>query len=381
MKKLLVKFIYNLLKLFYKKKSTSHTNVFNKIIIFLPNGIGNVLMHFPALQYLKIKTNYQKIIAITPSYSYPLLKEHFHIDEYIFWDKYKSFIKKVFLIYKLRKYKFDLLIKFFPFKGLWVSIIIALIKSKNKISFYDKKIPEMYNLDFSFLYNFTIDDTAKQHDVELNLYLLTQFFNDRFHKPKFRVPIKEKFQKEAFSFLNEYNINNNTVLVGFAIGSKQNTKYKRWELEKYIKLGNYIANQYNAKILLLGGPDEFELLHQAHSQIKNSIVPDKIFNLNTIMAIIKRCNLFISNDSALMHFAAATNTPVIAIFGPTNYKRTGPYSPNSINIFNKIKCYPCYDKGIPTECKLNAPPPCIKQISVAEVQKAVDSILKGDIFI
>ena len=47
--------------------------------------------------------------------------------------------------------------------------------------------------------------------------------------------------------------------------------------------------------------------------------------LGQVAVLIKRFNLIVSNDSGIVHIACAVGTPVVAIFGPTNYKRNGPW--------------------------------------------------------
>ena len=80
------------------------------------------------------------------------------------------------------------------------------------------------------------------------------------------------------------------------------------------------------------------------------------------MALIQRCSLFVTNDSGLMHVAAALATPTVAIFGSTDHIATGPYSNNAAIIRHDLDCSPC----LKTDCP-HGHFRCMLDISVEEV--------------
>ena len=87
-----------------------------------------------------------------------------------------------------------------------------------------------------------------------------------------------------------------------------------------------LIKEKNAKIFLFGGPEEEEL----KSSINTMIDSEKSYVIKTekflqSIAIMKRCNVFITNDSALMHVASALGLKVIAIIGPTNKHYIHPW--------------------------------------------------------
>ena len=92
--------------------------------------------------------------------------------------------------------------------------------------------------------------------------------------------------------------------------------------------------------------------------------------LREAMALIERCTLFVTNDSGLMHVAAALNVPLIAIFGSTNPITTGPWGPKSRVVRVPIDCSPCLKPECP-ETHFN----CMNQIDVDMVYDAVNEVL------
>jgi heptosyltransferase-2 len=89
------------------------------------------------------------------------------------------------------------------------------------------------------------------------------------------------------------------------------------------------------------------------------------------MALIARCRLFITNDSGLMHAAAALGVPVMAIFGSTDPERTGPRGEVCRVVRRPVPCAPC----LKTECPEDRR--CMGLISVDEVYEEAKTILSS----
>ncbi len=87
--------------------------------------------------------------------------------------------------------------------------------------------------------------------------------------------------------------------------------------------------------------------------------------LKELITIIKGARFLISNDTGPMHIAAAFNIPVIAIFGPANPVRTGPYGKIHTIVREDLECSPCYRKKRCSHWR------CIEEITVEKVYKAI----------
>jgi heptosyltransferase-2 len=84
------------------------------------------------------------------------------------------------------------------------------------------------------------------------------------------------------------------------------------------------------------------------------------------VALIKRCNLFVGNDTGLLHFAAIEGIPTIGLYGPSDPALVGPYGERVYIIFKKVKCNPC--NKVHPRCKVNA---CMERIGVEEVYEVI----------
>ncbi|MFM8552671.1 MAG: glycosyltransferase family 9 protein, partial [Nitrospiraceae bacterium] len=89
--------------------------------------------------------------------------------------------------------------------------------------------------------------------------------------------------------------------------------------------------------------------------------------LGHLPALLQAASLLITNDSGPMHVAAAVGTPVVALFGPTNPVRTGPYGAGHRVLASRVPCSPCYSR----QCRHPVPLECLTNVSPAQVLEAV----------
>ena len=156
---------------------------------------------------------------------------------------------------------------------------------------------------------------------------------------------------------------------------------KRWPTEKFGQLAALIAHHYGESgcIIMVFGT---EADSEAAQEIRNFSMrtPNHVFDmtgktsLKQAMALIKNCDIFVSNDSGLMHVAAGLGTPTIAIFGSTNHITTGPYSKNSIILRREMACSPCLRTHCPQK-HLN----CLESIKATDVYAELAGMLSSNL--
>ena len=100
----------------------------------------------------------------------------------------------------------------------------------------------------------------------------------------------------------------------------------------------------------------------------------KTKDLVQLAYLLSKCDLFVGNDSTPMHLSAAVGIPCIAIFGPANPKKWGPYGKNHKIVQAKLDCIPCWSRGTMNK-SCSYPLECQKAIKVKDVMNAVDEIV------
>lgn len=92
--------------------------------------------------------------------------------------------------------------------------------------------------------------------------------------------------------------------------------------------------------------------------------------LRELACLYRQADLVVTTDSGPMHLAAGVGTPVVALFGPTNPGRTGPYGAGHRVIRRGLECMPCFRK----RCETGN---CMREITVEEVFTATKEMLAG----
>lgn len=163
-------------------------------------------------------------------------------------------------------------------------------------------------------------------------------------------------------------------LIGFNPGAAFGPA-KRWPAEKYAELARMICARLDGRIVLFGSSADkgtaADIITLAGSAASRMIDLTGATTLIEAMALIGECDVFVTNDSGLMHVAAALHTPLVAIFGSTDHIATGPYADNAVVIRKPLPCSPCKKAHCPEKHFR-----CMKLIDSDEVFAAVERILK-----
>jgi lipopolysaccharide heptosyltransferase II len=168
-------------------------------------------------------------------------------------------------------------------------------------------------------------------------------------------------------------------VIGICPGSKHFTK--RWQKEKFAEVAVRAAQEYHAKVLLFGGREERNDCEFVKEEVARRISDQSVtnfagtFSLLESAAALEFCDVVITNDSGLMHLAAAKQKKIVAIFGST-VKEFGfaPYGTEAIVIENNsLDCRPCTHIGKNVCPKEHFK--CLADISVDEVYSAVQQLL------
>ena len=142
---------------------------------------------------------------------------------------------------------------------------------------------------------------------------------------------------------------------------------KRWPAERYGDVAKALAAE-GMKSLINFGPGEERLMQEVESA-SGGAATGVACSLTELIALTRRARIFIGGDTGPMHLAAALGIPVVAIFGPTNPARNGPFGTHSIVLRSPIS---------PTSHARRAQPdPGLLEISADEVVAAARTLLRS----
>jgi len=322
-----------------------------KILIILPNWLGDAIMATPAIELLSKYYPNSHFTFVGSFVSIEALKHH-PLCERAVVDETKKASSRFFATYKLAKDLgvFDLAISFrnqihsslllrltgtviTMAKASWHSILLLSHTPKIKA---DRHLVEQYS-KLAMVNSDNFDGVSKK----LKLYI----------EPK-------DFTKPTLG-----------INAGATYGSA-----KRWYPERFAAVAAKESGKFD--IIIFGGPAEVEMAADIQKELEELGVTNYTnlagkTSIEELCANIGGCSLFITNDSGPMHVAAAYQVPTVAIFGPTKHKETSQWkNKKSIIVRHDLECAPCMKR----ECPLKHHE-CMKGITSLEVSQSVTELL------
>jgi lipopolysaccharide heptosyltransferase II len=318
-----------------------------KILIIKMTAVGDVVLSTAAFKAIRNKFPNARVCCLTSVQTSAIVENCPYINEVMVLDpKAKSLKALLSKAQELRRYHFD---KVVDLQNNRVSHLLSFLTMPKESYGYD-------NGKFSFLLSKKIKNNIRNiPPVEHQFRILKMLGIDYAH-------VQELLDSE---WLSEPQ-----VFVGLNISASRQWPTKNWPLEHMVKLCDILGHK-NIRVILTGEDKDRPLSRRLISKARSK--PASFVGKTTILqlaALIKRCQVYISPDSAPLHVAAGMNVPIIAFFGPTDAKRHMPPADKSVVLHKPMKCSPCYS-GV---CKIKTHA-CMNDISPEEVARKVMQLI------
>jgi heptosyltransferase-2 len=145
---------------------------------------------------------------------------------------------------------------------------------------------------------------------------------------------------------------------------------KRWRPERYAAVGDTLARRSGARVAIVGGAAERAL---GESIAASMSAPARVLcgetSLADLTGVLSRLSVLVTNDSGPMHVAAALGVPVVAVFGPTDSRETGPVGDRHRIVSEPVHCSPCKLRECPIDHR------CMTRIGADRVIAAAQGML------
>jgi len=342
---------------------------YRRILIIRTDRIGDVILSTPVIKSLRKKFPQAYIAMMVAPHAKDIVEGNPYLDEVIIYDKdskHRSWWRTFKFASRLNKKKFDLAMILHPTNRVHLLTYLAAIPQRIG-----------YNRKLGFLLTYRkkhLKQEGLKHEAEYNIDLLSEVgatadAGDLFMpmKQDSEQYVQELFRKEGLSPTDKI----------LAINPGASCPSKIWPAERFAQVAEKLAGIYNFKIIILSGSKEMCL---ANKIVLHYGIKGKVINLagktsiSQMASILKRCALFISNDSGPVHISSALGTPVISIFGRKqpglSPQRWGPLGKLDKYLHKDVGCIQCLAHNCRKEFS------CLKAISVEDVVSAAESILK-----
>jgi lipopolysaccharide heptosyltransferase II len=330
-----------------------------KILIVQPSRVGDIIFSLPTLAAIKQRYRHARISWIVDERCHEILDGNLLIEKIFIWNRKQKSIKYYTNLMKsLRKQKFDLSI---DLHGLAKSsMLVKLAGAKFKLGSSSTNGMR----EFSWLFSKEIKSNDDCHCVERHLKVAKYLdCSDEINYPIY-VP-EESFKSVRNKLLKE-NVNLGKIIGIHAGGGWLS---RRWGTSKYAALAKKLKVELEVDIILIGGKEggsseqglNEEIIYESGIHI---IDMTGRFTLKELCAFLQICKVFVGNEAGPMHIATALNVQSVAILGPTDAKRTGPYNGNTKIIQHKMECQPCRNRNC-----IN--PKCMQAVTIDNVFKEI----------
>ncbi len=335
-----------------------------KILILKPSSLGDVVQSLPVLRLLRLHFKAAEIYWWIASPLAGLLEDDPDLSGIVRFDRHlwsspRRWPEAFKGLARIRSQRFDWVI---DLQGLLRSGIVSWLSGGEFCVGVDDR-----REGASAFYDLAVSRPASNlHAVDWYLEVLRQIgvpTQRRFEwipcRPKIQEPLREKWMVNGWRW------------VGLQPGARWFNK--RWPLSHYISFATALLREHgDVRLVLFGGGEDADLgcgIRQACG--------DRCLDLTGRTSLVETvewlrlCSVLVTNDTGPMHIAAAVGTPVVALFGPTDPFRTGPYGQFDGIIRTSIDCVPC----MKATCRNSESMACLTRLAPESVLKAVASRL------
>ncbi len=333
-----------------------------KIMVRATNWIGDVVMSLPALEALRRRFAKAEIVVVAKPWVSELYWHHPAINRQIVYHPEgphqgpRGFLK---LVQALREEHFDLAILFQnAFHAAWMAWCARI----------PRRVGYARDGRSALLTDPVEVPPPAAYGHQSNYYLQLLFRAGLIGRPQpareIRLVLQEAEKAWAARHLVKLGLRGPRFLVGLNPGASYGPA-KRWLLHRYALLADRLVGALHANVLIFGSTAERPLAEGIARAMKHKpMILAGETSLQQLMALLAQCGLVISNDSGPMHLAAALGSPLVAIFGSTDDRATGPIGAHVRIVKHSVACGPCGLRECPIDFR------CMKSVTVDDVYMA-----------
>ncbi len=344
-----------------------------KILVIRLSALGDLIHTLPAVNALKDRWPEAGITWAVEAAAAPLLDGHpalaqVHVSHRKDWLKAvrsgdrrasaNALREMTSFIRTLRSTRYDLVI---DFQHLLKSGVLAgLARGQVKAGFG----PGLDHAEGSYWFlNHHVPAVSMEiHALTRNL-ILADALGAPTNRVRYRLPVTAAHRRRAARLLAPAM---GRPLVAIHPAARWTTK--RWPEDRFAALAAALVDRYDAAVAFTGsGADRASVDRSVRRMRHPAVNLAGRTGLLELAAVFERARGVIATDTGPMHLAAAMDTPVVALFGPTAPWRTGPFGPGHRVVRAGLPCGPCFRR----RCPLGPETACMDRIRVADVTRAV----------
>ncbi len=346
------------------------------ILVIKLSAIGDVIHTLPALNAIRDAYPDAHITWLVEEAAADLVVGHRALDRVLVsrrkkWindfksgHRIKALGQAVQFVKTLRDTRYDIIIDFHAL--LKSGLLVFLAKGKRKIGFGKG----MQHMEHSYLFlNEKIPAVSMEIHALDRQFVLAEAAGARSGSVQYHIPVADDDKARVDALLKKVKINVDRPIV--AVNPVALWETKLWFNDRFAKISDLLIREHGFQVVFTGAAADQSVIEAILGMMEEKAVSlAGRTTLKMLAALYEKAGFVISTDTGPMHLAAAMDTPVIAVFGPTAPWRTGPYGKQHQVVQADLDCSPCFKRVCKT-CE------CMDRVTVDKVMDAVD-VICGD---
>jgi lipopolysaccharide heptosyltransferase II len=337
-----------------------------KIIAVMKNWLGDLLFQMPALDLIKQKYPEASITCIAPERCREILEAHPAVSGFLSFDEkcaHRSWFARMRFLMGLRKNgPWDQGYLFHRSRSRAVMLWLAGVKERIGYG----KGREL------FLTTAVKEPEGKLHQLDYFMDLMKGAGYEMPEKPAYRFYFKPEDEAKALAILSENGLGAGSKYICFHLGA--NWEPKRWPPAHFAALADKIDERWRLPVVVTGSANDAPLFEAFRTKVRRAKVISLVgkTGLRVSAAIYKHAACLVTGDSGPMHIASGVGASVVALFGPTDPKLTGPRGSGESIVLQYVPegySIPFFGKNLPANGWLS-------HITPEQVFDAIERILK-----
>ncbi len=329
-----------------------------RICLIKPSALGDVIQALPVLAGLRKRWPDAHISWVVNRSFANLLEGHPDLNEIIEFPRHVKGFRRFSAMWRLarqlRKSRFDLVL---DQQGLLRSGLMTWVtRASRRVGFAHAREGA------TLAYTDKIDTDWKNISAVVKNWEMARALGCEGEPPTPLVPIRDEDRAWARRQIASLP----RPLLAIHPGAQWQTK--RWPPEHFAELASRAIKEFDAGIILVGGPGEGVICDRIREQIPSALSVAEQTTLKQLAAVLSESDVYLSGDSGPMHLAAAVGVPVIAVFTCTSPTRAGPYWPGHRVVATCVDCAESYIKKCPSMI-------CMQELTPDRVWPALETAL------
>lgn len=335
-----------------------------RILVRAVNWLGDAVLTLPALEALDRRFPHAEILLLAKPWVSGLFVGQLVVDriiEYRTSDVHRGVMGRWRLANTLRKGGFDLAVLFS--NSLDAALLPWLAGIPRRVGHPTE------GRRWLLTHPVPGDSTTPgRHQIERYLDIIRVLGGNG--APWLRLRVTPDAREAAGGLLTGLGVGSGDLCVALNPGAVYGGA-KRWPLERFAAVADGLVERCGARILLIGSAQECSILDEVGARMRHPAINlGGRTNLQALVGLLERTRLLLTNDTGAMHIAAAVGTPVLAVFGPTDPRATGPLASQSRIIQEPVPCSPCLLRECPIDHR------CMTRVTVDHVLEEAVRLLQ-----